>query len=403
MAESDREQLGSKALDLKPRRQEILSSSEAARAIEAGAGASRAIRRRAGTAGFDRSGATLAELTTLRLGGPARRLVDVAREDQAIDTAAVADAAGEPLLVIAGGSNLVIADAGFEGTVLHIRTRGVSAQQRDGRLRMTVAAGEPWDEIVTRCAADGLAGVECLSGIPGSIGATPIQNVGAYGRQISDTVVSVRAYDRAARRIAELTATECAFGYRSSRFRHSARYLILEVTFELERSRLSTPIRHTELARTLGVAPGMRPPLAAVREAVLELRRRKGMVLDPDDPDSVSAGSFFLNPILSAEAFTALERRVAERLGADVFPPAWPKAGGAFKTSAAWLVERAGFHRGYGTARAGISAKHALALVNRGGASTTELVALAREVRRGVRESFGVTLQPEPTLVGVAL
>jgi UDP-N-acetylmuramate dehydrogenase len=364
---------------------------------------SRAARVDRGPAGPQRHGAPLAELTTLRLGGPARRLLDAGLQAEVIDAVKAADAAGEALLVIAGGSNLVIADAGFDGTVLGIRTRGVATDRHGDRLRLTAAAGEPWDELVARCTTDGLAGVECLSGIPGSTGATPIQNVGAYGEQVSDTIVGVRAYDRAAREVIELTAAECAFAYRSSRFRHTSQYVVLEVTLALERSRLSAPIAYPELARTLGIAPGVRAPLAAVREAVLELRRRKGMVLDPADADSVSAGSFFLNPVLSAQAFVALERRVAERLDRRARLPAWSEPHGAVKTSAAWLIERAGFYRGYGTGRVGISSKHTLALVNRGGASTAELIALAREIRDGVQESFGVTLRTEPTLVGIEL
>jgi UDP-N-acetylmuramate dehydrogenase len=217
-----------------------------------------------------------------------------------------------------------------------------------------------------------------------------------------DVIETVRAAD-AAREVIELTAAQCEFAYRSSRFRHTSQYVVLEVTLELERSRLSAPIAYPELARTLGIAPGVRAPLAAVREAVLELRRRKGMVLDRADADSVSAGSFFLNPILSAEAFVALERRAAERLEGQAPPPAWSEPDGGVKTSAAWLIERAGFYRGYGTGRAGISSKHTLALVNRGGASAAELIALAREIRDGVQERFGVTLRPEPTLVGIEL
>jgi UDP-N-acetylmuramate dehydrogenase len=271
----------------------------------------------------ERLGAPLAELTTQRLGGPARRLVEGALDAQVMETVAAADAAGEPVLVITSGSNLVIADAGFDGAVLHIRTRGMAAVADGQRVRLQVAAGEPWDEVVLRAVTDGLAGVECLSGIPGSTGATPIQNVGAYGQQVSDTIVSVRAYDRAARQVIDLASGDCQFVYRSSRFRHIARYVVLGVTFELERSRLAAPIRYPELSRALGVAPGARPPLAAVREAVLELRRRRGMVLDPGDPDSVSAGSFFLNPILSAAEFAARERRVTQ-LGGDPRPPAWP-------------------------------------------------------------------------------
>ena len=353
---------------------------------------------------MERFDAPLSELTTLRLGGPARRLVEAAEEDQIIETLAAADASGEPVLVLAGGSNLVIADAGFAGTALRIASRGAAKSPAGGRVRVTVAAGEPWDAVVQRAVEGGLAGIECLSGIPGSTGATPIQNVGAYGQQVSDTITSVRAYDRLTRRVRELSRGECGFGYRASRFRRCERFVVLEVSFELERSPLARPIRYGELARALGVEVGARPPLAAVREAVLELRRRKGMLIDPADPDAISAGSFFINPILSASAFAALERRVRARGGErGGRPPSWPEAGGAVKISAAWLIEQAGFQRGLREGRVGISSKHALALVNRGGASTRELIALARRIREQVREQFGVTLEPEPTLVGVAV
>jgi UDP-N-acetylmuramate dehydrogenase len=347
-----------------------------------------------------RGGVALAELTTLRLGGPARRLVETVTAEEAIEAVAAADAAGEPVLVLGGGSNLVIADAGFPGTVVRLLTRGVSL---DGAGRLTVAAGEPWDELVTRVVSEGLAGIEALSGIPGSTGATPIQNVGAYGQQVSDTVVGVRAYDRRAGEVVELTGAQCAFSYRSSVFRHCDRHLLLEVTYALERSAQASPIRYPELARTLGLKTGDRPPLAEVRAAVLGLRRAKGMVIDPDDPDSVSAGSFFTNPILPPEHFAELQRRAVERLGDGALPPGWPEADGQVKTSAAWLIERAGVHRGSASGSVGISSKHTLALVNRGGATTSELLDLAREVRERVRTAFGVTLAPEPTLVGVEL
>ena len=351
----------------------------------------------------ERAEVSLSELTTVRVGGPARRLAEGWMGEQIIETVAAADAASEPVLVIAGGSNLVVADAGFAGTVVRIATRGVAASRRGSRVRLTVAAGEPWDELVERAVAEGLAGIECLAGIPGSAGATPIQNVGAYGQQVSDTIVAVRAYDRARGRVVELSNRHCRFGYRSSMFRRSARFVVLEVSFELELSRRAQTIRYPQLARAVGAELGSRPPLNAVREAVLALRRDKGMVLDPQDPDSVSAGSFFVNPALSAARFAGLEQRARERLGATMRPPTWPERDGTIKTSAAWLIEQAGFRRGFGEGRVGISTKHTLALVNRGGASTGELIALAREIRRGVRESFEVTLRPEPTLVGVEL
>ncbi len=345
----------------------------------------------------------MSELTTLRVGGPARRMARADSAEEVIEIVAEADAAGEPVLVIAGGSNLLIADRGFDGIALRVAVDGISASA-DGHLaRVDVGAGVRWDDVVSFCVAGGLAGVECLSGIPGSSGATPIQNVGAYGQEVADTIVSVRAYDRRARSVVELTPAECGFAYRSSAFKRSDRHVVLSVSFVLERSPLARPIRYAELARSLEATPGSRPALGDVREAVLALRRRKGMVLDPRDPDSVSAGSFFVNPILSADEFAELGRRAAARLGDDVRIPEWPDADGSVKTSAAWLIERAGFHRGYGDGRAGISSKHTLAIVNRGGATSAELVALAREMRDGVRDTFGVTLHPEPTLIGISL
>lgn len=342
----------------------------------------------------------LAELTTLRLGGPARRLLEPAGEEELIAAVREADAAGEPLLLLAGGSNLVIADAGFDGTVIRIATRGISTERRDGRLRLTAAAGEPWDRLVARCVADGLAGIECLAGIPGSAGATPVQNVGAYGAEVATVIASVRAWDRRNGELVELPPERCGFGYRSSVFkREDERFLILAVSYELAEAKLGEPVAYAQLADRLGIAVGARVPPAEARAAVLELRREKGMVIDPADPDSVSAGSFFTNPILDRERARALADRVRERLGPQAQAPAWPQPDGRVKSSAAWLIERAGFDRGYGSGRAGISTKHTLALVNRGGATTTELLALATEIRDGVRAAFEIELTPEPKLV----
>jgi UDP-N-acetylmuramate dehydrogenase len=340
------------------------------------------------------------ELTTLRLGGSVERLIDARTEEEAVDAVTGAE---DSLLVMSGGSNLVVADEGVDGTVIRVANRGISFSKDGDSVRAQVSAGEPWDEVVARCVGEHLAGIESLSGIPGSTGATPIQNVGAYGQEVATTISAVRAYDRERRQIVELAAEECGFAYRTSAFKHSDRHVVLAVTFVLERANQARPLKYAELARALDVETGARPPLAEVREAVLAVRRRKGMVIDSDDPDSVSAGSFFVNPILSAEEFTELERRAAERLGAEPKPPAWTEADGRVKTSAAWLIERAGFHRGYGDGRVGVSRKHTLALVNRGGGTTEELLSLARKLRDGVREQFGVTLRPEPTLVGVEL
>ena len=334
----------------------------------------------------------LAELTTLRLGGPARRLLRAATEDELVAAVRAADAAGEPLLVLAGGSNVVVADEGFAGTVVHVATRGV---EQDGE-HLHVAAGEAWDPLVARCVRDGLAGVECLSGIPGSVGATPIQNVGAYGQEVSETIAAVRVLDRSSGAVEELPPQACGFAYRSSVFkREPGRWVVLAVSFALDRDPLSRPLRYAELAHRLGIEIGDRAPLGDVREAVLALRRRKGMVVDPADPDSVSAGSFFTNPILTAEEFARLEQRF------DGPVPHWPEADGHVKTSAAWLIERAGFAKGYGDPAAiAISSKHTLALTNRGAGTTAGLVALAREVADSVERDFGVRLHPEPVFVG---
>jgi UDP-N-acetylmuramate dehydrogenase len=338
--------------------------------------------------------ARLAELTTLRLGGPARRLVEARTSDELV--AAVREAE-PPVLVLAGGSNLVVADEGFPGTVVHVLTRGVEPTAHG---RVTVAAGEPWDGFVAACVQRGVAGVECLSGIPGSVGATPIQNVGAYGQEVAEVVERVRVYDRALGTVIDLPPGECGFAYRSSRFkREPGRWVVLSVSFALRPGEPAGPIRYAELARALGVEPGATAALDETREAVLALRRGKGMVIDPADPDSVSAGSFFTNPILTVEAFAALEART------DEHPPAWPEPDGRHvKTSAAWLIERAGFQTGYGDPETiAISSKHTLALTNRGAGTAAQLIALAREIRDGVRERFGVELVNEPVLVGLSL
>ena len=346
----------------------------------------------------------LAPLTTLRLGGPATRLVEAEDETEIVDAVAAADAAAEPVLLLAGGSNVVIADEGFAGTVVHVASSGVAPRAAEDRVELTVAAGEPWDGVVARSVDEGLAGLECLSGIPGSTGATPIQNVGAYGQEVSATVVGVRVHDRAEGTVATLSPDDCAFTYRGSAFKHRDRHVVLSVTFSLPRSQVSAPIRYADLARTLGAAAGDRVPLAEVREAVLDLRRGKGMVIDPGDPDSVSAGSFFTNPILDAGTFAELQLRAAEALGAGgPTPPGFPEPDGRMKTSAAWLIEQAGFARGHGAGAIRLSDKHTLAITNRGGGTTAELIALARELRDGVRATFGVTLVPEPVLVGVEL
>jgi UDP-N-acetylmuramate dehydrogenase len=335
----------------------------------------------------------LADLTTLRLGGPVRQVVEAHSADDLIEASRVADEAGDPLLLVAGGSNLVVGDQGLDGTALLVRSTGVAidADACSG-ASLTVQAGEPWDDLVQLALDQGWVGVEALSGIPGSVGATPIQNVGAYGQEVAQTIARVRAWDRVDRAVRTFFAADCGFGYRTSRFkREPHRHIVLDVTFQFRLGDLGAPIAYGELARALGVDVGERVPAVRVREAVLELRRSKGMLLDPADHDTWSAGSFFTNPVLPADA--ELPEAAPRFLQPD----------GSIKTSAAWLIEHAGFAKGHGNQRAAISGRHTLALTNRGGATTADLLELAREVRDGVRERFGIELLVEPTLVGVSL
>lgn len=342
----------------------------------------------------------LAPYTTLRLGGPARRLVTAGTDDELVGAVREADARGEPVLLLGGGSNLVVSDDGFPGTAVRIATQGVELR---GSV-LELAAGEVWSDAVAATVRAGLAGVECLAGIPGSAGATPIQNVGAYGQEVSSTITQVVAYDRRAGETVTLDNRECGFSYRSSRFKEEPeRFVVLRVRFALEAAAgMSAPLKYAETARALGVAVGERVPLEKASATVLALRAGKGMVLDAADHDTWSAGSFFTNPVLTAAAFAAFLDRVHDRLGPDAAPPAYP-AGEGTKTSAAWLIDKAGFTKGYGTGPARISGKHTLALTNRGSATTADLLALAREVRDGVHAAFGVTLVNEPVMVGVAL
>lgn len=344
----------------------------------------------------------LSQLTTLRLGGPAGRIVSCHTERQLVSAVRDADERGEPILILAGGSNVVVADEGFPGTVARVLTRGVVREDAGRRTFMRVQAGENWDEFVRMCVSEGFAGNECLAGIPGSVGATPIQNVGAYGQDVRETVVAVRAYDRVRGEIESITPEECQFTYRSSMFkREPDRWLVLEVTFVLDVSHVSRPIRYAQLARSLAVEVGATARLADVFASVLGLRRAKGMLVTPDDPDSVSAGSFFLNPVLTAEEMTLLEARAAEHLGTDVRVPTFPDGKGQTKTSAAWLIEKAGFQKGCGVTKGiAISGKHTLALVNRGDGTTRELIEFAQTIAQRVYRMFGVRLEPEPVLVG---
>ncbi len=355
--------------------------------------------------------AALADLTTLRVGGPVRELVETDTEQEFIDAIRAADADGTPLLVVGGGSNLLVDDAGFDGIVVRDRRQGFTVPDHSAcaGITMNVPAGTRWDDVVEHCSGVRLKGIEALSGIPGSTGATPVQNVGAYGQEVSETIASVRVWDRERSRVRTLPLVDLRFGYRTSLLKQSMlagpddpaapwyptpRYVVLDVTFQLRVAQLSEPIRYAELARTLGITVGERAPLPEVRAAVLGLRAGKGMVLDTDDPDTYSAGSFFTNPVLTEAEAAALPEDA----------PRFPAGDGLIKTSAAWLIEHAGFGKGYGMpGPAALSTKHTLALTNRGGASAGDLLTLARTIRDGVVERFGITLVPEPVLVGTAL
>ena len=336
----------------------------------------------------------LANHTTFRLGGPARRFVEATTEKQLVDTVADCDSRGEPVLVLGGGSNVLIADEGFDGTVVKVATRGVRAEAADcSGAQLEVAAGEVWDDLVARAVAAQWSGMETLSGIPGSVGAVPIQNVGAYGAEVATLIQRVRTWNRAEGAIRTFAAAECGFGYRDSRFkREKGRHLVLRVDFQLPLGELGQPVRYPELARSLGVEVGQRSPAARVRETVLAIRRRKGMVLDANDHDTWSAGSFFTNPILTPGQAASLPAEA----------PRFP-AGEGVKTSAAWLIQHAGYPAGHGSGPARLSTRHVLALTNRGCATTADVLALAREIRGGVRERFGITLVPEVNLVGVSI
>lgn len=350
----------------------------------------------------------LSDLTTAAVGGPAGNYIEARTEAEIIDAVRSADAAGEKLLIVAGGSNLLISDAGYPGTVLRIASEGFAVNSEDtcGGVAVVVQAGHNWDALVEHAVRHAWSGIEALSGIPGSTGATPVQNVGAYGADVSQTIAAVRTWDREKNAVRTFTNSELKFGYRDSILKQttvqgSPRFVVLTVEFQLPLGRMSAPIRYAELAKSLGVEAGERAYANDVRREVLRLRASKGMVLDPEDRDTYSTGSFFTNPIVPAEA--------AGRLPEDA--PRYPAgADGLVKLSAAWLIDHAGFGKGYGLdagsvsgGRASLSTKHTLAITNRGAASAADMVAVAREVRRGVVERFGIELHPEPLLIGVEL
>ncbi len=347
---------------------------------------------------------SLAAVTTLQIGGPARYFLRARTPEQVATGVAWAAERGLPLLVIGGGSNLLVADTGFAGLVLRVGIRGITHHVRDGMVEVIAGAGETWSMFVAQAVARGWAGLECMAGIPGLVGGTPIQNVGAYGWEVRELITHVEAFDMQCGNIVSLPNDACRFAYRESRFKRAdaGRFIILRVGFRLTPDGLPA-VRYAEVTRLLAEREITVPTLVQVRAAVLEIRRRKSMLLNRNDPDTRSAGSFFVNPVVTPETFAALEAAEMRLLPAGERVPRFAGEGGRVKLSAAWLIERAGFSRGYVQGAVGISRNHTLALVNRGGATAHELVSLARTIRARVFDRFGISLIPEPTLVGVSL
>ena len=335
----------------------------------------------------------LNEYTSLRVGGPAKKFVEVSTEPEII--AAIEAAENSPILIIGSGSNVLISDSGFEGTVIHIANNQAESEvDACSGATLTIGAGEDWDSFVAATIARGFAGLETLSGIPGTVGAAPIQNIGAYGHEVSEFITRVRTYDRKAKTIKTFTNAECEFEYRNSIFkRNPGQYIVLSVQFQIRTGEISSPITYAELAKKLGIQVGEKAPVIDTRKAVMELRAAKGMLLNPNDKDSWSAGSFFTNPIVSTEIASALPEDA----------PRWPLEDGRIKTSAAWLIEHSGIDKGKSHGGARVSTKHVLALTNSGTATAAELVELAREVRTAVQEKFAITLEPEVNLIGISL
>ena len=337
--------------------------------------------------------AELRHYTSLRVGGPAKKFVDAHNEKEIV--AAIEAAGDSPILIIGGGTNILVADGGFDGTVIRITNKSLEAEiDACSGATLSIGAGENWDDFVKSTITRGFAGLETLSGIPGTVGAAPIQNIGAYGHEVAEFITRVRTYDRQKKAIKTFTNQECEFEYRNSHFKsHPGRYVVLDVQFNLREGEFTTPITYSELAAKLGISVGEKASVTATRKAVLELRGQKGMLLNPDDKDSWSAGSFFTNPIISTE--------VAAQLPQDA--PRWPTADGRVKTSAAWLIENSGIHKGDAHGGARVSSKHVLALTNSGDATASDIAELAKSAQRAVYEKFGITLEAEVNLIGITL
>jgi UDP-N-acetylmuramate dehydrogenase len=344
---------------------------------------------------------SLAPFTTLGIGGPARHFAEVTSVDSLLAGVAWATSHEVPLFVLAGGSNIVVSDAGFRGLILRLSIRGIETRFDGADVFVTAGAGEEWDALVEMCVENNWAGLECLSGIPGRVGATPIQNVGAYGQETSESFVSLDALDTRTGQSIRMSREDCEFGYRASRFRSrdAGRFIITSVTYRLTANGKPS-VRYAELTRYLDERGIREPALTDVRQAVLAIRRRKAMVIDPNDPDSRSVGSFFMNPVVSPKEFEQINQRALKVTPDNTQMPRYPMPDGSVKLSAAWLIENAGFKRGYVHGGVGISPRHSLAIINRGGGTARELVELAEQIRARVRDVFGVGLSPEPIFVG---
>ena len=335
----------------------------------------------------------LSKYTSLRVGGPAKKIIHVSSEKEIID--AIEQSEGSPILILGGGTNVLIADSGFDGTVIHISNDSIQSEMDAcSGATLTIGAGQDWDRLVQISIERGLAGLETLSGIPGTVGAAPIQNIGAYGHEVSEFITRVRTYDREEKQVKTFTHSQCEFSYRSSHFKqHPGRYVILDVAFQLRQGQFSDPITYVELSKKLGIQPGEKADVIATRNAVLELRSSKGMLISNEDPDSWSAGSFFTNPIISQQMADALPNAA----------PKWPLNDGRVKISAAWLIENSGIHKGDAIGGAKVSTKHVLALTNSGTATAADIAALAKKARDQVKEKFGITLVAEVNLIGVEI
>ena len=337
--------------------------------------------------------AELRDYTSLRVGGPAKSFVEVRTEAQIIE--AIEAAGDTPVLIIGGGTNILVSDSGFEGTVIRISNNSLEAEvDACSGATLVIGAGENWEKFVETTINRGFAGLETLSGIPGTVGAAPIQNIGAYGHEVSEFITRVRTYDRKEKALKTFTNSECQFGYRNSLFKATpGRYVVLDVGFQLRVGEDTTPILYGELAKKLGIEVGDKSTVIATRKAVLELRQAKGMLLVPQDRDSWSAGSFFTNPIITAD--------LAEKLPEGA--PKWLLDDGRVKTSAAWLIENSGIHKGDAHGGAKVSSKHVLALTNAGNATAQDIAELANIARKSVKDKFGITLEAEVNLVGLSL